>query len=145
MRQQYELGKFLLRRYGHFLGTYSPEKVSAISSGFDRTINSANLVLAAMFPPKGMQIWNENLPWQPIAVHSIPDQIDYFISGEMACARYLKAREEYGRSPEIRAFIDSHKALFAYVESNTGTPIRTIEQFKDIFETLDVEHRLNKT
>ena len=137
----------MIRRYGDFLGngTYSPEKISAISSGFDRTINSANLVLAGMFPPKDIQIWNEQLLWQPTAVHSIPDPIDYYISGEMACARYLKARLDYGRSPEVQAFIDEHKELFEYVEKHTGTPIRTIEEIKDIYEILDVENRLNKT
>lgn len=98
-----------------------------------------------MFPPKGMQIWNDELLWQPIAVHSIPNEIDYYISGEMACDRYLKARQDYGQSPEIQAFINEHKDLFEYIEQNTGTPIRTIEQVKDIYETLDVENRLNKT
>lgn len=98
-----------------------------------------------MFPPRGDQIWNERLLWQPIPVHSIPDPIDYYISGEMACARYLKAREEYGKSAEIQAFIDEHKDLFDYVEKHTGTPIRTIHQIKDVYEVLDVEHRLNKT
>lgn len=145
-QQQYRLGQFLQRRYGDFLeNTYSPEKISVISSTFDRTINSANLVLAGMFPPKGSQIWNEELLWQPIAVHSIPNVVDYYISAELACARYLKARQDYGRSSEIQAFIDEHKELFEYVEKHTETPIRTIEQMKDIYETLDVENRLNKT
>lgn len=98
-----------------------------------------------MFPPKGPQIWNEQLQWQPIAVHSIPKQFDHYIIAEKACARYLKARSEYGRSPEIQAMIDENKDLFEYVEKHTGTPIRTIEQFKDIYEILDVENRLNKT
>lgn len=137
----------MLRRYGEFLGngTYSPEKISVFSSGIDRTINSANLVLAGLFPPKNEQIWNEQLLWQPIAVHSIPDPIDYYISGETACARYLKARADYGKSPEIQALIDEHKELFEYVEKNAGTPIRTIQQIKDIYEVFDVETRLNKT
>lgn len=63
----------------------------------------------------------------------------------MACARYLKARQYYGQSPEIRALIDEHKELFEYVERHVGTPIRTIEQIKDIYEVLDVENLLNKT
>lgn len=116
-----------------------------MSSDIDRTINSANLVLAGMFPPKGNQIWNERLLWQPIPVHSIPTHIDYFISGERACKRYLKAREDYGKSAEIQALIDEHKDIFDYVEKHAGTPIRTIQQIKDVYDVLDVEHRLNKT
>lgn len=63
----------------------------------------------------------------------------------MACARYLKARQDYGSSPQIQSFIDKHKELFEYIEKHAGTPIRTIEQIKDIYEILDVENRLNKT
>lgn len=146
-QREYELGNFLKRRYGQFLGDgiYSPDKLHVISSDRDRTINSANLVLAAMFPPKGIQIWNENIDWQPIAVHSIPQSIDYYIFAERACARYIKARQDYEKSPEIRAIIEPHKELFHYVEKHAGTPIQTIENLKDIYETLNIERMLNKT
>lgn len=120
-----------------------------MASGFDRTINSANLVNSAMFPPKDNQIWNEQLPvanlWQPVPVHSIPKPYDYFIHVEDACARYSKGRHDYEISPEIRAIIEPHKKLFQYLEQHTGTPIRTIENLKDIHETLIIERSLNKT
>lgn len=133
------------RRYGEYIGTYSPDKMSILSSSFDRTINSANLVLAAMFPPNGEQVWNKKLLWQPIAVHSIPEAIDCYIDAQSACARYVKARDEYFKSAKIIALIKQNQNLFDYLEENAGQPIRTLTNAKDVYESLDIESRTNKT
>lgn len=140
------MGKYLARRYGKFLGngTYLHEKIHMLSSDRDRTINSAELVLAGMFPPKGDQIWNEELNWQPIAVHTIPKSIDYYLHVESGCARYLKARRDYEVSPEMQALIEPHKELFQYVEKHTGNPVRTIENMKNTWKTLKTERKMNK-
>jgi len=66
-RREYELGKVLRNKYNQFLGgLYKPGIVIARSSDFDRTKMSLQLVLAALFPPKGIQQWNRLLNWQPI-------------------------------------------------------------------------------
>jgi len=44
---------------------------------FDRTLMSAYSNLAGMFPAEGSQVWNEKLLWQPIPVHTIPQEMDY--------------------------------------------------------------------
>lgn len=144
-RQAHELGQFLHQRYDKFIGIYSPDKVSILSSDYDRTINSANLVLAALFPPSDSQIWNENLLWQPIAVHSIPKQMDYLIDAELACARYMKALEEYETSSAIEDVFAQHQKLFEYLEKHTGQPIRNLVHMRDLHEILHIEHQTNKT
>lgn len=140
------MGKYFRRRYREFLGSYSPDKVSILASYTDRTINSANLVLAALFPPEKNQVWNEQLLWQPIAVHSIPKSIDFLIHAQEGCARYLKAREEYEEFPKNKELKEQNRELFEYVEKHAGEPVRTLEQLKDIHESLAIEYiRFNKT
>lgn len=80
-QQQYELGKYFRRRYEKLLGdgSYSPDKVFAVSSELDRTINSASLVLAGLFPPQNDEIWNKDLLWNPIPVYIVPRSRDYLI------------------------------------------------------------------
>lgn len=116
-----------------------------MSSAIDRTMNTASLVLAALFPPKSSQIWNRDLSWNPIPVHSIPKYLDYLIIAEEACAQYQKLLEEYENSPEVKAVTDQYQHLYQYLEEHTGQPIRTLEHIKDLHGILDVEHRLNKT
>lgn len=65
--REYVLGQFLRQRYDQFLGdVYRSEAVSAISSDYDRTKMSLQLVLAGLFPPSNLQRWNQDLNWQPI-------------------------------------------------------------------------------
>lgn len=49
------------------------------STDLDRTLMSAEALLSAVFPPSGEQIWNEDIKWQPIPVHTEPRQDDTVI------------------------------------------------------------------
>lgn len=140
------MGLFLRRRYENLLaGRFEPEKVSVLSSDFDRTINSANMVLAAMFPPTEHQIWNEDLLWQPIPVHTIPVEMDYLISCDIACPRYVHALNEYQQTSEIKSLIEENRNLFEYLEKHTGQPVRSLDHLKDIQNILDIENKMNFT
>lgn len=73
MVHQYELGKFMRKKYNKFLGdSYSAKLVSIHSTDTDRTKMSAQLQMAGLFPPKNNQIWNKNLIWQPIPINYEP-------------------------------------------------------------------------
>ncbi len=37
---------------------------------------SAECMLAGLYPPEDTQIWNPNISWQPISVHTTPMDID---------------------------------------------------------------------
>lgn len=135
------------RRYEKLLGDgfYSPDKVFTVSSALDRTINSASLVLAGLFPPQSHQVWNQDLPWQPIPVYSIPVNSDYLIKAENVCPQYEKLRNEHEKSAEIQAIIERNHELFEYLEKNSGQKIRNLEQIKDLHGTFVVENSMNKT
>lgn len=145
-QSQYNLGLFLKRRYEYLLGgRFEPEKISVLSSDFDRTINSANLVLSAMFPPIEHQVWNENLPWQPIPVHTIPNDMDYLISCDVACRRYVQALNEYQQTSEVKSLINENRHLFEYLEEHTGQPVRDLNQLKVIENILAIESSMHLT
>lgn len=138
------MGQFLRRRYDNLLGgRFDPEKIFVLSSDYDRTINSASSVLAAMFPPTDTQIWNANLLWQPIPVHTIPRDMDYLISCDIACHRYVHALDEYQQSAEIQSIINENRNLFEFLEQHTGQPVRDLNQLKDIQNTLSIENSMN--
>lgn len=71
--QQFQQGRFLRDRYREFLAEpFSTERVHVQSTDVDRTIMSAQLTLAGLFPPVGSEIWNRELSWQPVPVHYQP-------------------------------------------------------------------------
>uniref|UniRef100_A0A670JQJ1 acid phosphatase n=1 Tax=Podarcis muralis TaxID=64176 RepID=A0A670JQJ1_PODMU len=55
MQQQYELGKYIKKRYSNFLSAeYKREEILIQSTESDRTIMSAQANLAGMYPPTGI-------------------------------------------------------------------------------------------
>lgn len=42
------------------------------STDYDRTLMSAEANLAGLYPPNGSQVFEPNVQWQPIPVHTVP-------------------------------------------------------------------------
>uniref|UniRef100_A0A3B4BDH9 Lysosomal acid phosphatase n=1 Tax=Periophthalmus magnuspinnatus TaxID=409849 RepID=A0A3B4BDH9_9GOBI len=73
MKQHYNLGQFLRKRYTGFLKeSYDRQEISVRSTDFDRTLMSAEANLAGLYPPNGSQVFNPDIKWQPIPVHTVP-------------------------------------------------------------------------
>ncbi|KAH7666387.1 Histidine acid phosphatase family protein, partial [Aphelenchoides avenae] len=75
MQQCRELGEFFRQRYaGTFINTtFVPKEVYIRSSDSDRALASAQSFLSGLFPPIGSELFENDLKWQPIAVHSTGD------------------------------------------------------------------------
>lgn len=74
----YHIGEWLRNRYDNFLPKkYSLNDIYVLSSDKDRTIMSALCVLAALYDPIQEDVWNQNLLWQPIPVHTLPEKYDH--------------------------------------------------------------------
>lgn len=71
-RQAHDTGIFLRKKYGHLISeTYSGDEIYVRSTDVDRTLMTAQCCLAGLYPPKGDDIWNDDLMWQPIPVHTV--------------------------------------------------------------------------
>lgn len=57
------------------------------STDVDRTLMSAQSNLAGLYPPKGQQVWNKDLLWQPIPVHTVPEEEDRILSSHAICPK----------------------------------------------------------
>lgn len=75
--KSYEFGRRFRQRYTKFLPVaYNSSLVWIQSTDTDRTEMTASAFLAGVFPPYGIQIWNDDLKWMPIPIHSIPSNED---------------------------------------------------------------------
>ncbi|XP_075684712.1 prostatic acid phosphatase [Rhinoderma darwinii] len=122
MEQQYELGKYLRKRYTGFLNeTYSRHEVYVRSTDMDRTLMSAQANLAGLYPPVGKQIWNQNITWQPIPVHTVPVSEDNLLYMPLRnCPLYKKLLIETYESIEFNNLIDSYKDFLNSLQNDTG-------------------------
>ncbi|RWS05948.1 lysosomal acid phosphatase-like protein [Dinothrombium tinctorium] len=134
----YKVGQQLRRMYENFL-TGNPSEVFARSEDTPVTIESALTLLAGLYPPEGDRIWNENLLWQPIVVHTQPIESDNILSAYTSC--YV-ADEEKKRilSSEYCIEIARQKSDFLRnVSRDSGVSIANLEDARRVYETLFAE------
>jgi len=140
VRQQFELGQWIRRRYeGYLSGNYSNEEIVVRSTDVDRTLMSAQSNLAGMYPPHGYWNWNPDLAWQPIPVHTLPQQEDYLLSSHANCPRFDQLLGEVKAGKFMRDLYSDNKELFEYISNNAGTNITDIVQLDYIYDSLLIE------
>lgn len=135
MRQEYALGKFLKRRYvkGYKLlnSTFINREIYIRSSDLDRCLMSAQTQLNGLYPPRGHQIWRDNLDWQPIGIHVVPKDEDYLLRPfEYNCPRFFKLHDADKKQPEYIKMSLKYKDMLEYVSENSGEEIDVSTAFK---------------
>ncbi|KAM8980663.1 prostatic acid phosphatase [Sarcophilus harrisii] len=148
MEEHYELGTYLRKRYSKLLNsTYHPNKVYIRSTDIDRTLMSAMTNLAALFPPEGSSIWNPQILWQPIPVHTVPlsqDQLLYFPNTK--CPRFKKLLEETLTSTEYQNLISPYKDFINTLPELSGLHIKDASRiWTQIYDPLFCEKTHNFT
>lgn len=119
--REYDIGVSLRQKYDSFLGAYKTFEVSAISTDYVRTKMSCLLVLAGLYPPKGTEIWNEHLNWQPVSYNYNPAGKDYLLGDPLHdCPKYKKLYYDYLSSNEALKLMEEKKELYDYLSLHSG-------------------------
>lgn len=106
MKQHYAYGEYLRNRYTPFLNTYyNRERVSVKCTDYDRTMMSAQSLLASLYRPTDFQVWNANLTWQPIPVRTA-NMDNIFIAN---CPRLSELQDEITTTDEYKKTSDDYK------------------------------------
>ncbi|CAG9834279.1 unnamed protein product [Diabrotica balteata] len=145
-RQQFALGQWYRKYYKDFIPEkYDPNFLRVVSSDKDRCIMSAAANLAALFPPKEEQIWNSNLLWQPIPIHTTPEIKDYTVVGQAYCPKYKKLYSDLLSSKDFTDFMEERKDLFNYLTEHAGENVTTLGDVTFLHDTLFIENYINLT
>ncbi|XP_013364517.1 PREDICTED: testicular acid phosphatase isoform X3 [Chinchilla lanigera] len=120
VQQQLELGRFLRRRYKAFLRPeYRRDEVYIRSTDFDRTLESAQAILAGLFPeasPRGSEA-----DWRPIPVHTVPVAEDKLLRFPMrSCPRYQELLRESTEAAEYQEAMEGWTEFLSRLSNFTG-------------------------
>ncbi|XP_071013569.1 lysosomal acid phosphatase-like [Oncorhynchus clarkii lewisi] len=147
MRQHFELGQALRKRYQGFLNdTYDRREIAVRSTDYDRTLMSAEANLAGLYPPNGSQVFNPILEWQPIPVHTVPQFEERLLSFPIpGCPRYKILMNETEHSEKYLNVTFLYKDLITMIQERTGLKNTNIETVWSVYDTLFCEARHNMT
>uniref|UniRef100_A0A671RVP2 Lysosomal acid phosphatase n=1 Tax=Sinocyclocheilus anshuiensis TaxID=1608454 RepID=A0A671RVP2_9TELE len=137
MKQHFELGQFLKKRYTGFLSEdYDRHEIFIRSTDVDRTLMSAEANLAGMFPPNGSEVFNPDLKWQPIPIHTVPADEERLLSFPLEdCPRYTQLMNETEKTGIFLNMTETYKM----VRNKTGLEKANIETIWSLYDTLFCE------
>jgi len=125
MNLEFGLGKFLRERYvtnfSFIDSMYLHKQVYIRSSNVDRCLQSAEAQLAALYPPQGRQIWNRDIKWQPVPVHTVPEDEDEVLRAfQQPCPRRDKIQELKKKTLIYKKKVQESQKLVDFVSNKTG-------------------------
>ncbi|RNA32693.1 lysosomal acid phosphatase isoform X1 [Brachionus plicatilis] len=97
MKQMYDFGIFLRNQYPTLNPVYDRTRAWAFSSDFDRTLQSAQMVMTGLFGPTVDTIWiqNSNLSgFYPVPIRTAPTSCDTIFRRHATCPRLIQLQSE---------------------------------------------------
>ncbi|KAI0215770.1 Prostatic acid phosphatase [Lamellibrachia satsuma] len=89
--------------------------------------------LAGLYPPTGSQVWDPQIPWQPIPVHTVPQVEDKLLAMGVECPAATQLHKEVQNSPAFIREAQKHKEFYKYLSKYTGEHIDFTHQECDTF------------
>ncbi|RXG60516.1 Lysosomal acid phosphatase, partial [Armadillidium vulgare] len=143
---EYQLGLWLRNRYGAFIkNVFDPEEVDVISTDLDRTLMSAQCVLAAFYLPDEKTKFRSDLSWMPTPIHTSPKGDDKLLNIDATCPRLSNELSKLQTIPAIKAFYEHHKDLFKRLSDSSGLNLTTAVEIQFLFDTIKIEKIYNLT
>ncbi|KAL3111460.1 hypothetical protein niasHT_017687 [Heterodera trifolii] len=122
MGQMYRLGQWIRHRYdGGFLSPeYNVNEFYVRSSDFNRTLMSAQALLAGLYPPTPNRTFEPGLKWQPIPVHTEAREADRVIFDGSNCAPMLEEERRVFSSAEVKEIERQNADFLRFLAIQSG-------------------------
>ncbi|KAL5110124.1 Lysosomal acid phosphatase [Taenia crassiceps] len=120
IEQLFLLGKWLRNKYGSLVGqNYNVSSFHMRSSDVDRSLMSAEAMMAGFFHLSDSPLSKYGLQWRPVPTHTVPTTTDSLLSVE-PCPRMAQRRNELLQSNEGLDLFKQHKKTIENVGASYG-------------------------
>jgi len=117
--------------------------VKARSSGRDRCLESIQANLAGLYAPKGKQIWNNHLNWQPVPIATMPVNIDGMLYEDAPCKSDDDAIDVLRSTGPGLEVMEKYKDLMAKLQEKSGKKMNDWVSVRDLLDTIKIEKSLD--
>jgi hypothetical protein len=135
MRQHYELGTYLRKRYDGFLSAkYNSHEFYVRTNEVNRTVQSALANMAGFFPVTNPADGvSDTIAWAPVPVHVKEDQLNDM---NHPCAAAQKALNEQLAKPDVAKILTDNAPFLATMTEKTGIAIKSLFDVASVFDPL---------
>ncbi|XP_022652961.1 acetolactate synthase-like protein isoform X3 [Varroa destructor] len=138
-RMHYKLGTYLRAHYSNFL-TGDPKEIFVQSSDKDRCLDSASCHLAGMYRPVQEQRFLPNFPWQPVPVHTRPNDEDGLLApGNSNCPEADREFAALKHTDEGREFLAKYADFYRNLSLWTGDNVTDWESAAHVYDCVMIE------
>ncbi|CAI4231241.1 unnamed protein product [Auanema sp. JU1783] len=144
--QQYHLGKWMRMRYAEWLPEkYHRDEVYVRSSDYNRTIMSALANMAGFYPAADDAMIEPTVRWQPIPIHSKPQNIDKELNEVMLCPVADQATRDISKMKEMKDLEEKYKDLLHYLREHMNGTALPVEDVWKVYDVLTCQLQHNDT
>lgn len=68
-------------------------------------------IFLGLYPPTGNSVWDKDLMWQPIPVHTVPEKDDELLAMKKPCMAFDKEKEKYIHSKAYKERLIKYQPL----------------------------------
>ncbi|XP_039289394.1 prostatic acid phosphatase [Nilaparvata lugens] len=136
-QQMYKMGQNLGKRYSDlFKHGYQPSDLKVRSTPIARTMMSVAVLLAAMFPPRGANLWHPTLHWQPIPIFTEYhlDKTE-LITDTKLCPKFTDEKNKM-TNEYFKNYFEKDREFFHYIEKHSGMNITSGFDYISIHDPL---------
>ncbi|KAK4881237.1 hypothetical protein RN001_004556 [Aquatica leii] len=144
-KNSYALGQILYERYNKLTGTsYNKEIVQTISTATDRTVMTAQLVLAGLFQNPLNAMLEETFNWSQLPYQIKQESLDINVySSNLNCTAYSNEYQRVINSTDYIKTTESYKNFFKILSNHTGVNVKTFMDVNNIYHALNAEQFMN--
>lgn len=102
---------------------------------------SAQVLAAGLFPPGEDEVWNKEIPWQPVPIHTRPLSQEQLLAWKIPCPRFIFFFQQYQSSAEYKSIFSQYKTTIKNWERHSGQSLDKLADIMYLYDTLIVENR----
>lgn len=107
---------------------------------------SAAANLAGLYTPSGQDNWIKDLSWEPVPIHTQPQETDPYLAMAKPCPRHSKLVQELKLNHKrFKNVSTEYREEFEIMAKNTGWKNIVIDHFQDLYTTLFAYEMYNKS